>query len=713
MSPHMDPCQRVVQGLRAQDCDPLPSGAGIWAARCPVHQGSRHNLTVSRGGDGRCLVHCHHANESGRSCSVAEIVDAIGLTMADLFPMSSSPLSASSSASSSLGPRSSVSKPRKLYATRDAVVRAVALLAEREFGGEARSAGSWTYPLSADGFPWWVLRYDGPEDANGKRPKMYRPIHQGPNGWAIGDPSGRLPLYRVNHLDPNGRGSVFVVEGEKCVLSLIELGLQAVTSAHGAGSPHRSDWSPLAGRDIIVWRDLDRAGLGFARQVFGLLAKLDPPPSSVRSMSADLLGMTFEGADAADYVDGSFSRGVDPRTIRAAIEQVAGNDDRLIDPARHSSDALLDADANVKPSVSVNVEEPDVRVATLADLRQVVSSVEWVWPGWIPKGVVVCIGADPGKGKTRLLLDLATRIWRGREWPDGAPPSLPPRSATLWVCGDRQFSQLAEAAPAFGLPDEALMLAADPAEPTRILDLDAHSDVLFLADAIRRFQPALTIIDTIGNVTSRNLTKPQEARQVLAPLMDVAAQTASAIILVTHLSMDGNALGRRIEGACRTVIKLTEPDPEIFPGYLKIAVSKSAWKKPDALGAIAGDGGFRFGETRKPTESEAATTGGRGKPGPAPANRDACKTWLRDRLSIGPDRLSAIIEAGKQSGYSIRCLYDVKKLLGLEEFTVSDDHGRRPRNWWRLPADEAGRADFPDPVGNEMPDPPEFFAMNE
>ena len=332
-------------------------------------------------------------------------------------------------------------------------------------------------------------------------------------------------------------------------------------------------------------------------------------------------------------------------------------------------------------------------MATLADLRQLVDKAEWIWPGWIPKGVLVCVGADPGKGKTRLLLDLASRIWQGRAWPDGSPSTLPPRSSTLWVCGDRQFSQLAEAAPAFGLPDEALMLAADPDEPTRILDLDEPADVLYLTDAIRKRQPSMAIIDTIGNVTGRNLTKPQEARQVLTPLMDIAAQTGTAIVLVTHLSMDGNALGRRIEGTCRTVIKLTEPDPENSPGHLKVAVSKTAWKKPEPLGAIAEDDGFQFGE---PPKMRAATTtatasGAPSKRGRAPVKRDACKAWLETYLAVGPARLAAIMSASRTAGYSNRSVYSAKETLDIEEFTVTGDG--RSNVWWRIAVVDADRPD--------------------
>src|SRR5690348_5106186 len=70
-----------------------------YRASCPgpAHQyGDRHpSLSIDEGADGRVLVRCH----SG--CATEAILEAIGLTMADLFPQSDPlpqlPISATSS----------------------------------------------------------------------------------------------------------------------------------------------------------------------------------------------------------------------------------------------------------------------------------------------------------------------------------------------------------------------------------------------------------------------------------------------------------------------------------------------------------------------------------------------------------------------------------------------------------------------------------------
>jgi putative DNA primase/helicase len=127
--------------------------------------------------------------------------------------------------------------------------------------------------------------------------KTYRPVHVLPEGsWAIGDPPGLLPLYALPWIED--ADTVFVVEGEKCAHAIIDLGWATTTSAHGAESPHKTDWSPLAGKHIVTIPDHDVSGEGYAASVFRLLKRLDPRP---RVKVVRLPGL----ADGEDFVEWS------------------------------------------------------------------------------------------------------------------------------------------------------------------------------------------------------------------------------------------------------------------------------------------------------------------------------------------------------------------------------------------------------------------------
>lgn len=57
-------------------------GAGKWLALCPAHDDRNPSLSVAETSDGTTLIKCW----SG--CDAADIVAAVGLTLADLFPES-------------------------------------------------------------------------------------------------------------------------------------------------------------------------------------------------------------------------------------------------------------------------------------------------------------------------------------------------------------------------------------------------------------------------------------------------------------------------------------------------------------------------------------------------------------------------------------------------------------------------------------------------
>jgi hypothetical protein len=146
-----------------------------------------------------------------------------------------------------------------------------------------RFAQSWSYP----GDTFRVLRFNFAEtepDTN-KPFKTFRPIHRNGAGWSIGDPPGPLPLYRGDDLPADG--PIIVCEGEKCADAARSVGLPAVTSAHGSKSPHRTDWQPLAGREIIILPDNDDTGREYARKVAAILTALGCTVRIVNLFEAD------------------------------------------------------------------------------------------------------------------------------------------------------------------------------------------------------------------------------------------------------------------------------------------------------------------------------------------------------------------------------------------------------------------------------------------
>jgi hypothetical protein len=341
---------------------------------------------------------------------------------------------------------------------------------------------------------------------------------------------------------------------------------------------------------------------------------------------------------------------------------------------REASDALVKRMAEVDPMQPPPEAGLTARCATLADLRRLVAEARWVWPGWLAAGVLNALAADPGTGKTVMAMDLARRLWTGDLMPDGQTNPMPEGATTLWVPGDRHHAQLIDLAGSYGLPDEAVKINATPEEPTGGLDLDDPAELAALADRIRAERPGVVIVDTVGMTSGRNLCRPEDAREYFGPLMALAGETGTAFLLLTHLSKDGQALGRRISGACRLVWKMTCPDPEGQPDRRRVAVEKTYTMRPPALGMTIADAGCSF-DSNPPTTPEPAPI----RRGPSPAKLEACKAWLKDRLTPNPARVSEVRKDAEAAGHSADRLYAARDALGVEEYEVEG------RKWWKLP----------------------------
>lgn len=311
-------------------------------------------------------------------------------------------------------------------------------------------------------------------------------------------------------------------------------------------------------------------------------------------------------------------------------------------------------------------DAPPDRCATLADVKTIIASLEWPWPGWLAAGSLNALASDPGIGKTILAAELARRVYRGEPWPCGAPPSFPPKTPTIWIPGDRHFQQLLMLAENFGIPPEAILFNSLPSDPVAGLDLDDATQLVFLEDNIGRHRPAFIVVDTVGMTTSRNLCKPEDARAYFGPLADVAQRTSTPILLLTHLSKDNQALGRRIVGACRTVWKLTRPDPEGQPDRRKATVDKSYLQAPPALGMTIATTGCSF-DTNPPSEPRDSS------PGRPPETRDAAVEFIKNGLAHGDRKQVDLVNAWVAQGQSKSAIFRAFDALKGDGTIVIDD----------------------------------------
>jgi putative DNA primase/helicase len=155
------------------------------------------------------------------------------------------------------------------------------------------ATAKWDY-LDADGKLLAVVyRYDPPG-----RKKEFRPWDARRRKTAPPDPR---PLY--NQPGIAGAAQVVLVEGEKCAQALIDAGITATTAMHGANAPvEKTDWSPLAGKAVLVWPDRDKPGWEYATLAAQAILSAGAKTCHILYPPED----AAEGWDAADAVAEGF-----------------------------------------------------------------------------------------------------------------------------------------------------------------------------------------------------------------------------------------------------------------------------------------------------------------------------------------------------------------------------------------------------------------------
>lgn len=138
-----------------------------------------------------------------------------------------------------------------------------------------------------------VYRYDPP----GKK-KEFRPWDAKRRKKTPPDPR---PLY--NQLGIATSNTVVLVEGEKCAQALINIGIVATTAMHGANAPvDKTDWSPLAGKSVLIWPDRDIPGWDYADHASQAILNAGAVSCVILSPPND----KTDGWDAADAIAEGF-----------------------------------------------------------------------------------------------------------------------------------------------------------------------------------------------------------------------------------------------------------------------------------------------------------------------------------------------------------------------------------------------------------------------
>jgi DNA repair protein RadA/Sms len=166
---------------------------------------------------------------------------------------------------------------------------------------------------------------------------------------------------------------------------------------------------------------------------------------------------------------------------------------------------------------SVGAEKLERTATGIAELDRVLGG------GLVP-GSVILLGGEPGIGKSTLLLQAARAVANS-----GAP--------VLYASGEESAAQIADRGRRLGALAESLLVAAST-------DLEA------VVAAAEEVTPALLVVDSIQTLRTGNLDGAAgtvgQVREVTARLVDFAKQRGVPLVLVGHVTKEGNLAGPKV-----------------------------------------------------------------------------------------------------------------------------------------------------------------------
>ncbi|QGN33840.1 DNA repair protein RadA [Microlunatus sp. Gsoil 973] len=221
---------------------------------------------------------------------------------------------------------------------------------------------------------------------------------------------------------------------------------------------------------------------------------------------------------------------------------------------------LTKVQTNVPESKAMPIGEVSARAATRA--KTGVGELDRVLGDGLVPGAVVLLAGEPGVGKSTLLLEVAARWAKaGRR--------------TLYVSGEESAAQVRlRAGRTDALADE--------------LYLAAETDLGTVLGHIEEVQPSLMVLDSVQTVgTAEADGSPggvTQVREVTGALVRVAKRRGMAVVIVGHVTKDGNIAGPRLLEHLVDVVLAFEGDKH--SGFRMVRATKNRFGPADEVGCF-------------------------------------------------------------------------------------------------------------------------------
>lgn len=188
---------------------------------------------------------------------------------------------------------------------------------------------------------------------------------------------------------------------------------------------------------------------------------------------------------------------------------------------------------------------PKVSLRRLSDIQE--KEIEWLIPGWVPRGGIAVMGGDGGTGKGLVCANIAAGISSNGRCilTEDIPFDLSEDNRTVLILNaeDDDGRVLKPRLKASGAVEENIFVIS----PTDRDFAEFKTDDAKLEVAIKEIRPSLVIIDPLQAFvpSSINMGARNAMRSCLAPLIALGEKYGTAFLIVMHTNKQIGVWGRK------------------------------------------------------------------------------------------------------------------------------------------------------------------------
>ncbi len=309
--------------------------------------------------------------------------------------------------------------------------------------------------------------------------------------------------------------------------------------------------------------------------------------------------------------------------------------------------------------------QPVIRSLSEVEERE----VEWLWPGFLPRGELCALQGDPGVGKSLIAQTVAAELTKGGKLPahEGRGMFIEAEQCNvLWLSKEDAPEYVLKPRFRHAGGDESRFLLLEGkqrgesrVEPVTMQDLDV------LEKAMKLHKPGLVVIDPVQAYLGPDvdMNKAEETRPVLAALSDLVREQRACCVIIRHETKDksrraiGRGLGSTdITGACRVVLGAGKTPEEEHLLYL---VKTNLGRRPANWGYRIDEGPVLVFEETTLTEDDLQPRVGR------PSRKDEAQEFVETFLRYGPRKSEEMNTTAAKRGIPEATLKLARKAVGV------------------------------------------------